>query len=91
MVIIIFIIMNSVKIIKKKKNTVHTQKNGAVSEVYTKIISHPILPQHTLSAARTAQVSHALLTVLFSFLLRGRGTCFRDDVVVGEGVLCAPF
>jgi hypothetical protein len=44
--------------------TGYTQKNGAVSKVNNKFISHLTRAQHTLSAAATVQVSHALITVL---------------------------
>jgi hypothetical protein len=72
------------------KNTEH-QKNGAVSEVIKKCIPHPTRTQHTLSAAGTVQVSHALPAVRFSCLLRGRGTSFQDGAAAGEGFLCALF
>jgi hypothetical protein len=45
-------------------NTGHTQKNGAISKVIKKIISHSTWAQYTLSAAGTVQVSHALIIVL---------------------------
>jgi len=54
--------------------TGYTQKNGAVSKVNKKFISH-LTPraQCTPSAAAVAvQVSHALLAVRFSCLLRGQ-------------------
>jgi hypothetical protein len=54
-------------------------------------ISRPTRTQHTLSAAGTAQVAHALLAVPFSCLLRGRGTSCQDGVVAEEGFLCALF
>ena len=54
--------------------TGHTQKNGAFSKVNKKFISHLTRAQRTPSAAATVQVSHALLAVRFSCLLRGRGT-----------------
>ena len=53
-------------------NTGYTQKNGAVSKVNKKFISHLTRTQHTPSAAATVQVSHALLAVRFSCLLRGQ-------------------
>jgi hypothetical protein len=56
-----------------------------------KCISYTTRPLHTLSAAGTVRVSHALPAVRFSCLLRGRGTSFQDGVAAGEGVLCAPF
>ena len=71
--------------------TGYTQKNGAVSKVNKKFISHLTLAQRTPSAAATVQVSHALPAVRFSCLLRGRGTSFQDDVVAGKGFQCAPF
>jgi hypothetical protein len=71
--------------------TGHTQQNGAVSKVNKELISHPTRAQHTLSAAGTVQVSHALPAVPFPCLLQGRGTSFQDGVAAGEGVLCAPF
>jgi hypothetical protein len=39
----------------------HTQKNGAVSKVNKKFMSHITRAQHTPSAAATVQVSHAHL------------------------------
>jgi len=57
------------------------QKNGAVSKVSKKFISHLKRAQRTPSAAATIQVSHALPAVRFSCLLRGQfprwrhGTC----------------
>jgi hypothetical protein len=74
-----------------KKNTGHTQKNGAVSKVNKKFMSHITRAQHTPSAAATVHVSHALPAVRFSCLLRGRGASFKDGVAAGEGFLCAPF
>jgi hypothetical protein len=44
--------------------TGHTQKNGAVSKVNTKCISHLTRAQHTPSAAATVQVSHLVITIL---------------------------
>ena len=40
--------------------TGYTQKNGVVSKVNKKLISHLTRAQHTPSAAATVQVSHAL-------------------------------
>jgi hypothetical protein len=40
--------------------TGHTQKNGAVSKVNKKFMSHITRAQHIPSAAATVQVSHAL-------------------------------
>jgi hypothetical protein len=66
-------------------------KNGAVSRVDKKLISHPTRTQHTLSAARSVKVSHALPAVRFRCLLRGRGTSFQGGVAAGEGFLCDTF
>jgi hypothetical protein len=44
--------------------TGYTQKNGAVSKVNKKFISHLTPAQRTPSALATVQVSHALITVL---------------------------
>ena len=49
---------------KKLLNTGYTQKNYAVSKVNKKFISRLTRAQHTPSAAATAQVSHALITIL---------------------------
>ena len=51
--------------------TGYTQKNGAVSKVNKKLISHLTRAQLTPSAATTVQVSHALPAVRFSCLMRG--------------------
>ena len=67
------------------------QKNGAVSKVNKKLISHLTRAQRTPSAAETVQVSHALPAVRFSCLMRGRGASFQDGVAAGKGFLCAPF
>jgi hypothetical protein len=72
----------SVSGISAVNNTGYTQKNGAVSKVNKKFISHFQRAQHTLSDAATVQVSHALPAVRFSCLLRGRGTSFQDGVAV---------
>ena len=74
-----------------RRYTGYTQKNGAVSEVNKKFISHLTRAQRTPSAAATVQVSHALPAVRFSCLLRGRGASFQDGVAAGKGFLCAPF
>jgi hypothetical protein len=58
--------------------TGHTQKNGAASKVIKEFISHPTRTQHTLSAAGTVHVSHALPAVCFPCLLWGCGTSFQD-------------
>jgi hypothetical protein len=71
--------------------TVRSKKNGAVSKVNKKYISHLTRVQRTPSAAETVQVSHALPAVRFSCLLRGRGASFQDGVAEGKGFLCAPF
>ena len=71
--------------------TGYTQKNGAVSKVNKKFISHLTRAQRTPSAAAAVQVSHALPAVRFSCLLRGRGASFQDGVAAGKGFLCAPF
>jgi len=42
----------------------YTRKNGAVSKVNKKLISHITLAQPTPSAAATVQVSNALITIL---------------------------
>ena len=44
--------------------TEYTQKNGAVSKVNKKFISHLTRAQRTPPAAATVQVSHALITIL---------------------------
>jgi hypothetical protein len=59
--------------VTEKLNTVRSQKNGVVSKVNKKFISHLTRAQHTPSAATTVQVSHVLPAVRFSCLLRGRG------------------
>ena len=72
--------------------TGYTQKNGAVSEVNKKFISHLTRAQRTPSAAATVQVSHALPAVRFSCLLRGRVAGFQDGVAAGKGIMhCASF
>jgi hypothetical protein len=48
--------------------TGRTQKNGAVSKVNKKFMSHIKRAQHTPSAAATVQVSHALPAVRFSIV-----------------------
>jgi hypothetical protein len=47
--------------------TGHTQKNGSVSKVITKFISHPTGPQLTLSAVETVKVFSALILILISY------------------------
>ena len=72
-------------------NTGYTQKNGALSKVNEKFISHLTRAQRTPSAAVTVQVSHELPAVRFSCLLWDRGASFQDGVAAGKGFLCAPF
>ena len=67
------------------------QKNGAVSKINKKFISHLTRAKRTPSAAATVQVSHALPAVRFSCLMRGSGASFQDGVAAGKGFLCAPF
>ena len=67
------------------------QKNGAVSKVNKKIISHLTRAKLTPSVAATVQVSHALPVIRFSCLMRGRGASFQDGVAAGKDFLCAPF
>ena len=69
----------------------YTQKNGAVSKVNKKFVSRLTRAQRTPSAAATVQVSHALLAVHFSCLLRGRGASFQYGVAARKGFLCDPF
>jgi hypothetical protein len=71
--------------------TEYTHKNGAVSKVNEKFISHLTGAQRTPSAAAIVQVSHALPPVRFSCLLRGRGASFQYGLAAGKGFLCAPF
>ena len=76
---------------KPRPYTGYTQKNGAVSKVNKKFISHLTRAQRTPSAAATVHVSHALPAVRFSCLLRGRGVSFQDGVAAGKSFLCVPF
>ena len=71
--------------------TVCLQMNGAVSKVNKKFSSHLTRAKRTPLAAATVQVSHALLAVRFSCLLRGRGVSLQDGAAAGKGFLCAPF
>ena len=71
--------------------TGYTQRNGAVSKVNKRFISHLTRAQRTPSAAATVQVYHVLPAVRFSCLLRGRGASFKDGVTAGKGFLCVPF
>ena len=68
-------------------NTGYTQKNGAVSKVNKKFISHLTRAQPTPPAAATVSVSHALPAVRFSCVLRGRGASFQDGVSARKGFL----
>ena len=70
--------------------TGYTQKNGAVSKVNKKFISHLTWAQRAPSAAATVQVPHALTAVRFSCLLRGRGASFQHGVAEGKGFLPCP-
>ena len=72
-------------------HTGYIQKNGAVSKVNNKFISHLTRAQCTPSASATVQVSHALPAFRFSCLLQGRGASFQVDVAAGKGFLCVPF
>ena len=74
-----------------RTNTGCLQKNGAVSKINKKFISHLTRAKRSPSAAATVQVSHALPAVRFSCLMRGRGASFQDGVAAGKGFLCAPF
>ena len=47
--------------------------------------------KRTPSATATVKVSHALLAVRFSCLLRGHGASLQDGVAAGKRFLCAPF
>jgi hypothetical protein len=76
--------------IRARLYTGHTQKNGAVSKVNNKFISHLTWAQSTPSTASAVQVSRTL-PVRFSCLLRGRGASFQDGVAAGKRFLCAPF
>ena len=67
------------------------QKNGAVSKINKKFISHLTRAKPTPSAAAAVQVSHALPAVRFSCLMRGRGASFQDGIAAGKDFLCAPF
>jgi len=71
--------------------TGYTQKNGAVSKVNKKFISHLTRAQGTPLAAASVQVSHALSAARFLCLLQGGGASFQDGVAAGKGFLCAPF
>ena len=72
-------------------HTGYTQKNGEVSNVNKKFISHLTRAQLTPSAAATVKVSYALPTVHLSCLLQGHGASFQDGVTTEKGFLCAPF
>ena len=62
--------------VEPSRHTGYTQKNGAVSKVNKKFISHLTRAQRTPSAAANVKVSHALPAFRFSCLLRGRGANF---------------
>ena len=75
----------------KEGYTGYTQKNGAVSKVNKKFISHLTRAQRTPSAAAAVQVSHALPAVRSLVLtagLRGQFPRWRRS---SKGFLCAPF
>ena len=74
-----------------QNNTGCLQKNGAVSKINKKFISHLTRAKRTPSGAATVQVSHALPAVRFPCLMRGHGASFQDGVAAGKGFLCAPF
>ena len=67
-----------------------SQKNGAVSKVNKKSISHHTWAKRTPSAAATVPVSHALTAVRFSCLLRGRGVSFQDGAAAVKGSVYIP-
>jgi hypothetical protein len=71
-------------------NTVRSQKNGTVSKVNKKIISHLTRAKRTPSTAATVQVFHVLPAVRFSSLLRGHGASFKDGIATGKVFLYAP-
>jgi hypothetical protein len=68
--------------------TVRSQKNGAVSKVNNKSISHLTRVKRIPSAARTVQVSHVLPGVASVCYC---GASFQDGVAAAKGFLCAPF
>jgi hypothetical protein len=70
-------------------STGHIQKNRAVLKVIKTRISNSTLAKYRLSAAKIVRVSLALPAVLFSCLLRDRGTIFQDGIAAGEGFQCA--
>ena len=61
-----FMVLTSIQCLWTKGicSTGYTEKNGAVSKVNKKFISHPTRAQRTPSAAATIQVSHAVVTIL---------------------------
>ena len=72
-------------------STGYTQKNGTVSKVNKKFISHLTWAELTRSAAATVQVSHALPAFCFSCLLRGqfsRWRCSRKRLSVCSVLRC---
>ena len=88
---LILCFLNTNFILYEDVNTGCLQKNGAVSKINKKFISHLTRAKRTPSIAETVQVSHALPAVRFSCLMRGRGASFQDGVAAGKGFLCAPF
>jgi hypothetical protein len=62
--IMVFVHVRFAALVATEGNTGYTQKNGAVSKVNKKFISHLTRAQRTPSAVATVQVSHALITIL---------------------------
>ena len=60
-----------------KSYTGYTQKDGAVSKVNKKGVSHLTRAQRTPSAAATVQVSHALPAVAFHAYCGAAGPVFK--------------
>ena len=84
-----FVVFISTKVMQKY--TGYTQKNGAVSKVNKKCISHLTRAQRTPSAAATVQVSHALPALSFTCLLRGQFPSWRRNrkrLSVCSGLRC---
>jgi hypothetical protein len=65
-----------------RQYTGYTQKNGAVSTVNKKFISHLTRAKRTPSLAETVQVSYVLPAVRFACLLRGHGASFQYGVQI---------
>jgi hypothetical protein len=63
------------------------KKNGAVSKLNKKSVSHLTLVKCTPSAVATVQVYHALPAVSFSGILRGHGVSFQTGVAAEKGFL----